>query len=268
VVPVADCLIAEEAIRAVLAGLQKMPTTLSEHIKTIRLETFAGKVDLLAVTNRHYSDENRQGFLSFCLNEIKVSSISFQCSNQDRNELSEGVDEISRLGHFSQVNNAGNEALKSLVASLVSQKSALELYAGSGNFSFLLAEKGIYVRAVELDPTLVKLGKTEALRRAMPVDFVRQSAEEYCADATSEPLLFLDPPRAGAFEALKALNLERCEQIVYVSCDLGSLSRDLALLQDRGFVCEDVFVVDMFPQTNHVECVANLSRGSSGNRVL
>ena len=74
--------------------------------------------------------------------------------------------------------------------------------------------------------------------------------------------LLLDPPRSGAIDVLRQLPLERFERIVYVSCHPGSLARDAGyLVNERGWTLVNAGVMDMFPQTAHVESIALFVRG-------
>jgi 23S rRNA (uracil1939-C5)-methyltransferase len=77
----------------------------------------------------------------------------------------------------------------------------------------------------------------------------------------------LDPPRAGAKDVVSRFDPRVTQQVVYVSCDLPSLTRDLKILVERGYHFTQLFVVDMFPQTHHVETVAILRAASVGGRL-
>jgi 23S rRNA (uracil1939-C5)-methyltransferase len=67
----------------------------------------------------------------------------------------------------------------------------------------------------------------------------------------------LDPPRAGAIEVLRQLDLKGIDRIVYVSCHPASLARDAGyLVQERGYRLVAAGAMDMFPQTAHVESIA------------
>ncbi len=69
--------------------------------------------------------------------------------------------------------------------------------------------------------------------------------------------MLLDPPRAGAIEVLKNMNLDAIKTIVYVSCHPASLARDAAYLtQECGYRLTEAGAMDMFPQTAHVEAIA------------
>jgi 23S rRNA (uracil1939-C5)-methyltransferase len=77
-------------------------------------------------------------------------------------------------------------------------------------------------------------------------------------------VLVLDPPRRGCHRSVLE-TLARCPvpRVVYVSCDPGTLARDLGLLAGYGYRVVEVQPVDMFPQTCHVECVSLLERPAS-----
>ena len=68
----------------------------------------------------------------------------------------------------------------------------------------------------------------------------------------------LDPPRAGAADAIAALVALRSRRIVYVSCDPATLTRDVRLLAAHGYRVARVQPIDLFPQTFHVEAVTSL----------
>jgi 23S rRNA (uracil1939-C5)-methyltransferase len=73
-------------------------------------------------------------------------------------------------------------------------------------------------------------------------------------------VVVLDPPRAGAKDALAGIALLKPKRIVYVSCDPGTLRRDLGLLAGLGYVATHARGFDMFPHTPHVETVVKLER--------
>jgi 23S rRNA (uracil1939-C5)-methyltransferase len=74
-------------------------------------------------------------------------------------------------------------------------------------------------------------------------------------------LVVLDPPRAGLGEkAAKALGSMSASRVTYVSCDPATLSRDLKVLLESGYRVEQVHLVDLFPQTYHMETVLHLGR--------
>lgn len=162
----------------------------------------------------------------------------------------------SSVGSFSQVNNAANQILVEIVATEISSKDVLDLYAGSGNFSFPIASQGARVTAVEVDSKLVKLANELVLKKGLDqVQFVQQSCEKYVVKHKLPECIILDPPRSGAKEVVKAINSDDTKQIIYISCNLPTFCRDLKTLHSRGFKLDKTYLLDMFPQTHHVETI-------------
>jgi 23S rRNA (uracil1939-C5)-methyltransferase len=70
------------------------------------------------------------------------------------------------------------------------------------------------------------------------------------------PAVLLDPPRAGAKEVVKRIDPAITNTIVYVSCNIATFARDALHLQEKGYRLVETQLVDMFPQTHHVESVS------------
>lgn len=182
-------------------------------------------------------------------------------------------------GGFSQARDDLNPRLQELVLQgcLGDRPEAkplqvLELYAGAGNFSIPLAKAGASVVAVEQDPGLVAYGRRNEAAVRTGGAFAGQVVFSE-GDAALLPksllrklqdgafsVLLLDPPRAGALEALKALPLHAVSTVVMVSCNPATLAKDMGFLRDAGFSVEEAHAVDMFPHTAHVESVVRLGR--------
>ncbi|RIL03067.1 MAG: hypothetical protein DCC75_13075 [Proteobacteria bacterium] len=165
------------------------------------------------------------------------------------------------VGRFSQVNAVGNEVLKRTVTVLSKSDSVTELYAGAGNFSLPLAELGKKVQAIEIDPELVRAGNELSLQSGFGdlIKFYQISCERFIKDHKVSAEIVLDPPRSGAKEVVRLLRPESTSRIIYISCNLPSLVRDLKILSCQGYKLEQVKMIDMFAQTHHVETVSVLS---------
>lgn len=71
----------------------------------------------------------------------------------------------------------------------------------------------------------------------------------------------MDPPRAGSTQAfIESIKVLQPRQVIYVSCDPSTQARDLKMFNKIGYKSRDVYPVDMFPHTNHIECVVLMSR--------
>ncbi len=178
-------------------------------------------------------------------------------SGPDGAPLALGVD------GFAQANASLNTALAEAVVRLcpAENRRVLELYAGAGNFTVLLAKKAASVTAVEGDAYAAAAMRENLAARAITNVSVRADAAERCVDARAD-VVVLDPPRTGAREVVEAL-AKRADirAVVYVSCDPATLGRDLATLRAR-YAVTAIEAFEMFPQTAHVETVVALSRAA------
>lgn len=170
---------------------------------------------------------------------------------------------------FAQVSGSSNallvEAAVAQVAPAPSMR-VLELFAGSGNFTLPLAAAGAQVVAVDFaGPALGLLRRAaDAAKLGARVRIVEgdalQRAQALAADGARFDALFLDPPRAGC-AGLAAVAVELgVKRVVYVSCDPGSLARDLAELRGAGFLPVFAQPFDLFPMTPHIEGLVRLER--------
>jgi 23S rRNA (uracil1939-C5)-methyltransferase len=159
------------------------------------------------------------------------------------------------------VNLEGNDLLKDKVSSLVTHRDVTDLYAGAGNFSIPLAKRDHFVDAVELDPELIAFGRLAAFKNGIAdnrLTFIEESCERYVKTHKLKTSVLLDPPRSGADAVAKVLNPNITRQVVYVSCSLPTLCRDVKTLADKGYSLVEMWVVDMFSQTYHVETISLL----------
>jgi 23S rRNA (uracil1939-C5)-methyltransferase len=172
-------------------------------------------------------------------------------------ELEGGV--LGSADGFAQASRAGNLALCEVVEAAIgdlSGKSVLELFAGSGNFTRLLsgAQRGV---AVELAPA-AGVPKHVDWQKADVLDCLGTMV----AAKDHFDLVLLDPPRSGAREAMPGIAALAPETIIYVSCDVATLSRDVEELHALGYTAESASPVDLMPQTSHVEVVLVLRKGA------
>lgn len=165
-------------------------------------------------------------------------------------------------GHFSQVNSEANDILISAVVNSISDSTITELYAGAGNFSIPLAKRNFRVTAVEADEALVKQGIRNATQYANEglINFVHATCEQYLRGHEAAATVLLDPPRSGIKDILQHFSKPHIRTVIYVSCNLPTLVRDLKVLSEVGFELERVQALDMFSQTHHVETISVLRR--------
>jgi 23S rRNA (uracil1939-C5)-methyltransferase len=186
-----------------------------------------------------------------------------QAGEQALTYQSAGRDYRVSLGSFFQVNRFLIDALVKLVVAKHSGAVVWDLYAGVGLFASALAPCFERVVAVESAPSSVpdlRRNLDDGLHRVVAsstLDFLRRALG---SRQLKPDFVVVDPPRAGLGKEVTALLGEiRPEHITYVSCDPATLSRDLKSLLDSGYHLKNMYMVDLFPQTFHLESVAMLS---------
>jgi 23S rRNA (uracil1939-C5)-methyltransferase len=170
-------------------------------------------------------------------------------------------------GGFAQASERMNARLARHVADLARDcavERAVELYAGAGTLSILLARE---VGAGELVLVESSRDACEAARANLAARDLRARVVEGDAEAhawaPATKLVVLDPPRTGARAVAERLAASRVAHAVYVSCDAQTLGRDLALLAG-AYAPRSVATFEMFPETSHVETVVALERVRAG----
>lgn len=167
---------------------------------------------------------------------------------------------------FFQVNTPQAEAIyKKAIewAELKEGDQAIDAYCGVGTLSLFIAKNAGSVCGVEcVQEAIVDAQKNAELNQISNARFVCGDAAEWLGSVGVEAdVVFLNPPRKGcASEALQAVANKAPRTIVYISCDPGSLARDLNALCASGYRVDAVQPYDMFPQTAHVETIAKLQR--------
>ncbi|WP_078550215.1 23S rRNA (uracil(1939)-C(5))-methyltransferase RlmD [Litchfieldia alkalitelluris] len=168
---------------------------------------------------------------------------------------------------FYQVNPEQTKVLydKALeYAGLTGEESVIDAYCGIGTISLFLAQKAKKVFGVEIVPEAIEDAKRNAeLNGIKNAEFAVGEAEvvipQWKKEGNTAEVIVVDPPRKGCDDALLQTIIEmKPKRVVYVSCNPGTLARDLRVLEDGGFKTLEVQPVDMFPHTTHVECVAQL----------
>ena len=178
---------------------------------------------------------------------------------------------------FFQINRAQTERLYRTAlsfAGLTGKELVLDLYCGVGSISLALAREAGRVVGAELVPEAVADARENAARNGI------RNAEFFCGDAAEVAgrlaaeglrprVITVDPPRKGLAPPVPALLAEMGpERIVYVSCDPGTLARDVKRLAGLGYEAVRVQGVDLFPRTRHVETAVLLQRyEETGNRT-
>jgi 23S rRNA (uracil1939-C5)-methyltransferase len=165
-------------------------------------------------------------------------------------------------GGFGQASERMNATLARHVAALAAELAvdkAIELYAGAGNLSVLLAREVGELALVETSREACDAARANLAARGITNARVVEADAVAHAWAASTRLLVLDPPRTGARAVAERLASSRVPHVVYVACDPQTLGRDLAILAG-AYTPRSIATFEMFPQTSHVETVVALDR--------
>jgi 23S rRNA (uracil1939-C5)-methyltransferase len=162
---------------------------------------------------------------------------------------------------FFQVNRFLVEPLIERALEGAEGETAVDLYAGVGLFALPLARRFRQVTAVEAGGSAIRDLEFNAARAGLTVSARQSAAESFLLGATEQPdFVLADPPRAGLGPRVvrELLRLEP-SRLVIISCDPATLARDLAAL-GAGYRIERLTLIDLFPQTAHLETVTDLRR--------
>ena len=173
---------------------------------------------------------------------------------------------------FTQVNADINRSMVKQAVTCLDPKPGervLDLFCGLGNFTLPLARSGATVVGVEGSAEMVARGCENAQHNGLG------NVEFYAADLTQDlsqqpwgklgfDKVLIDPPRSGALEIVRAMVRWQPVRIVYVSCNPATLARDAGELKQQGYELVKAGILDMFPQTKHVESIAVFERNTNG----
>ncbi len=170
---------------------------------------------------------------------------------------------------FFQVNTAAAQLLCQKAVDFLHPAAGdygVDLYCGTGIFGMTVAKlyPDVYITGVEINASAVADAKENAAANGLSNMgfFCGDSADFAKSTYGSIDFALIDPPRSGCSDKMiQALCKLKPQKIVYISCDPGTLGRDLKKLVEKGYILERVAACDLFPRTKHVETVVLLSRG-------
>lgn len=170
---------------------------------------------------------------------------------------------------FYQINPIQTETLYNKAidfAELSGSERVIDAYCGIGTIGIVASKKAGEVIGCEVNPDAIRDAKVNAkINDIKNIQFVCADAGEFMLSLKEQgercDVLFMDPPRAGSDKKfLSSAVALMPEKIVYISCNPETQQRDLNYLVRNGYKVKKIQPVDMFPYTNHVECVVRLSR--------
>jgi 23S rRNA (uracil1939-C5)-methyltransferase len=241
--PIENCSISSPALND---AISKLKGQVSQHVTTT-VELFTNETD----TQVHVWD--------------RVSAAAYRLFDSlgTTGPIDYGGFRVSPASFF-QVNRYLTDALVKCAIGSSTGEWAVDLYAGVGLFSARLAETFQRVTAVESSRRAFQDLQFNIERRELTADSENQPVEDYLESLHQTPdLILADPPRSGlGKDSVRELVRVRAPQLTIVSCDPATLARDLQGLLAGGYNIQQLTMVDLFPQTFHLETVAHLELGA------
>ena len=278
-----DCLIESKIANQIINDLKQIliENKVDKYFRHILIKhgKFTDEIMLGLIVNTFDIDLNK--VISYLTDKYKnIKSIILNLNDKDTNvilgtdekvlfgrdyiyDIYDGIKVKLSLKSFYQVNYQQMLKLYAKVkelADISSNDEVLDLYCGIGTISLYMARFVKHVTGVEIVEAAINNAKDNAkMNNINNVDFILADAskdmDEYIKN---KDLVILDPPRKGISKQLiDSLINNKVNKIVYVSCNPATLNRDLDLLS-KHYNVSDIYPVDMFPYTIHVECVCVL----------
>ncbi len=284
VLRIKNCLLGDEILNRVLSQLYESASwiKLSYYSKRIKIETSPEekKVTLIFWTALKPQEEDIKELL-----EIKELKAVFywmkgrhpegpfpEDSSYGGRRVFKNIDDLYyyvQPGVFVQANWEINLAIMEILRNWgLSFDKVLDLHAGMGNFlfPFVFKSEAKEFLGVDTDLRAIEDGIYTAEKAGINgrLDLRNMSAMEALYDAVKEgeeyDLVLLDPPRGGCKELMRLLPEVAKKYVIYISCDVPTLVRDLLIFKKFNYKLTKLCLFDMFPQTYHFEVVALLER--------
>ena len=273
IVAIDHCLVLVQALQPIMTRLPAMLRQLGNPKALGHVELFSGSA--IAVLLRHMAplnDTDMKVLQDFCIThnaqlwlqgEGEPQPVDLTRALGYRLETW-GLKLAYRPGDFVQVNAGVNEAMVAQAIKWLAPQAderILDLFCGLGNFALPLARQVREVVAVEGVATMVERAEQNAVSNNLHnAAFFQADLSQPLVDAVwakeGFDAVLLDPPRDGAYEVVRILSGLGAKRLVYVSCNPATLARDTFELMKQGYRLKRAGILDMFPQTAHVEAMA------------
>ncbi|AVO51320.1 23S rRNA (uracil(1939)-C(5))-methyltransferase RlmD [Ectopseudomonas mendocina] len=273
IVAIDDCPVLVQPLQPILKALPELLRSLEKPQALGHVELFSGTAEALLL--RHTAPLTEHDLLrlrAFCVQHAAQLWLHGEGQPQADDASAELGFELAhwqlrlayRPGDFVQVNGLVNEAMVVQALDWLAvqpRERVLDLFCGLGNFALPLARQAAEVVAVEGVDVMVARAAANAQNNGLGnAHFFRADLSNPLVDETwacdGFDAVLLDPPRDGALEVVRKMSGLGARRLVYVSCNPTTLARDAAELQQQGYRLRRAGILDMFPQTAHVEAMA------------
>jgi 23S rRNA (uracil1939-C5)-methyltransferase len=271
-VPIPDCLLAEERVRGGLAVVESFVASLATRVMRVEIASRGELSGIVVAINsagrlRRADVERVKAFIAAGDNPVTgvvMWGRGWHRSWGDtrrRFTVEPGTTLEPRGRGFGQVNTAANRLLVATVLEtleLAGPSRVLDLYAGAGNFTLPMARRGARVTAVEADGELLETAGQSAAHHGLDgIELHHARVEDFLGRERPPAVhrIVANPPRSGLVGAAASIARLRAPRIVYVSCNPTTLARDAKVLVEHRYRLVTARAIDLFPHTFHVETV-------------
>ena len=251
VIDIDKCLLVSDKVNELYREIKKLDLSMVKLITIKECDNgliliISGKLEVDSLINKciqiTINDEivykKEDGYINIGDLKYKVSPKAFFQINTSN--ISNLYDEIVKYGNFNK------------------NDKVIDLYCGVGSISLYIAKYVKSVLGIEIVPDAIKDAKENAkINKINNANFLCGDVSKLIDDNIDGDILIVDPPRTGLDKhTVDVISEKKIKKLIYVSCDVMTLVRDIKLL--TNYEIKDISVVDMFPGTHHTECVVKL----------
>ena len=277
IVDIETCPVLERRLQKVMPALREVLTSFPaiQHIGHIQALSGDNVTEFTLKATRDLPLTFRQALTQFAIREkvnvvIENMSGEFETLHREATLICKTGGEFylsPTPDDFVQVNAQVNENMVAQAISWLApdrNDTVADWFAGLGNFSFPLASHAGHVYAVEGVAAMVQKGQAAAQQQGIEnvswqhLD-LNDAASVKNALGHDVTKILLDPSREGAAEVCRQVSQAKTKQVLYVSCNPNSFTRDARILVDAGYKIEKIGLIEMFPYTRHLEVMALFS---------
>jgi len=259
-VPINSCLLVSDSINEIILWLTE--TLKSEELKDVKqimlrkannqiMLQFLGRIDL----------KDKIDILSTKVSSIFINDTLIKGSYQIEEQLGKYKFGISPSSFF-QVNHHQTVALYDQVKEYLGKNHnhILDLYCGTGTIGIYVSENCQKVTGIEINASSVRDAKSNVKKNSLKnIKIIQGKVEDHLKAGKQYDAIIVDPPRSGLDKKTKRiLQTIKSPKIIYISCNPVTLARDIKDLEQE-YKLEKIKLVDMFPNTYHVESVVSLT---------
>lgn len=272
VITIDACLILTPALAALIAPLKKLIADVPGKLKTIAVTAADNTVDMLINLTAPLDAKEKTTLTNFATSHavgrlsVKEGE-SFAVLHQTQTPIIKNGSIEVELPHgvFLQASSASEKILIDWVIKHVGKKKrVLDIFSGIGTFSFPLTEKSTHVAAYEGSAEMTNaITHTAQKNRIRNLHAVTQDLMKHPLDIetlSAAGAVVINPPRAGASAQMRLIAASSLKQVVMVSCNPASFSRDAKMLKKAGFEITHAAALDQFTFSAHLEIMAKFER--------